>query len=218
VKREAGKPVTVKPTLPTFIAMLRGINVSGHKPMKMERLRAAFEALGFKQVRTYVQSGNVVFEAKAAAPAGIAGKIADRLERDFGFSVPVTVVTAQELGRVLRENPFVKEVGSDLSKLHVTFLADTPAAVGWTKMGALPAGPDRFHFRSRCVYLHCPEGYGNTKLSNNAIERALAVSATTRNWKTVTTLHQMASAGKGSTPGKAATAGGTSTTKRSSPT
>lgn len=178
--------------MPTFIAMLRGINVSGHKIVKMDRLRAAFEVLGFGNVRTYVQSGNVVFEAKAAAPTGIAETIVCRIERDFGFSVPVTVVTAQELGRVFRENPFVKEVGADLSKLHVTFLADIPAAVGLAKMGALPAGPDRFHCRSRCVYLHCPEGYGNTKLSNNAIERALAVSATTRNWKTVTALHQMA--------------------------
>ena len=178
--------------VPTFIAMLRGINVSGHKIVKMERLRATFEGLGFGNVQSYVQSGNVVFEAKAAAPTGIAETIVRRIERDFGFSVPVTVVTAQEMGRIFRENPFLKEAGADLSKLHVTFLADTPAAAGLTRMGALPAGPDRFHWRSRCVYLHCPQGYGNTKLSNNAIEQALAVSATTRNWKTVTTLHQMA--------------------------
>ena len=178
--------------MPTFIAMLRGINVSGHKIMKMERLRAAFEGLGFGNVQTYVHSGNVVFEAKAAAPTGIATTLVHRIERDFGFSVPVTVVTGQEMGRIFRENPFVKEAGVDLSKLHVTFLADTPAAAGLAKMGALPAGPDRFHWRSRCVYLHCPQGYGNTKLSNNAIERALSVGATTRNWKTVTTLHQMA--------------------------
>jgi uncharacterized protein (DUF1697 family) len=178
--------------VPTLIAMLRGINVSGHKIVKMERLRATFETLGFGNVRTYVQSGNIVFEAKAAAPTGIGETIVRRIERDFGFLVPVTVVTAQEMGRVFRENPFVKEAGADLSKLHVTFLADTPSAAGLTKLGALPAGPDRFHCRSRCVYLHCPQGYGNTKLSNNAIERALAVTATTRNWKTVTTLHQMA--------------------------
>jgi uncharacterized protein (DUF1697 family) len=182
--------------VPTYIALLRGINVSGQKIIKMEPLRASFEALGFKKVRTYVQSGNGVFEAKAAAPAAIAVKIADRIERDFGFSVPVTVVTSEEMGRVVRENPFLKEVGIDSAKLHVTFLSDAPVATGLKKMRALQAGPDRLHCRSRSVYLHCPEGYGNSKLSNNALERVLAVGATTRNWKTVMTLYQMASSGK----------------------
>ncbi len=182
--------------MPTYIALMRGINVSGQKIIKMEPLRASFEALGFKNVRTYVQSGNGVFEAKAAAPAGIAVKIADRIERDFGFLVPVTVVTSEEMGRVVRENPFLKEAGIDSAKLHVTFLSDAPGPSGLMKMRALPAGPDRLHCRSRSVYLHCPGGYGNSKLSNSAIERALAVGATTRNWRTVTTLHQMASSGQ----------------------
>lgn len=179
--------------MPTYIAMLRGINVSGHKPVKMERLRESFAALGFANVRTYVQSGNGVFEAKAAAPAGIGAKIAARIERDFGFSVPVMVVTSEEMGRVVKENPFLKEAGIDLSRLHVTFLSEAPGAPGLKRLGALQAGADRLACRSRSVYLHCPGGYGNSKLSNNAIERALSVGATTRNWKTVTTLHQMAS-------------------------
>jgi uncharacterized protein (DUF1697 family) len=180
-------------TWQTYVAMLRGINVSGHKIVKMERLRGSFEALGFKNVRTYVQSGNVVFESKAAAPSGIGTKIAAQVERDFSFSVPVTVVTSEELGLIIKENPFLGDKGLDVSKLHVTFLSQEAAAAGLKKMAALPAGPDRFHCRARSVYLHCPEGYGNTKLSNNAIERALSVAATTRNWKTVTTLHQIAS-------------------------
>jgi uncharacterized protein (DUF1697 family) len=184
--------------VPTYIAMLRGINVSGHKIVKMERLRESFAALGFGNVRTYVQSGNGVFEAKAAAPAGIGVKIAERIERDFGFSVPVMVVTSEEMARVVKENPFLKEAGIDFSRLHVTFLSEAPGALGLMKLSALPAEPDRLACRSRSVYLHCPSGYGNTKLSNNAIERALSVGATTRNWKTVTMLHQMASSGKSS--------------------
>jgi uncharacterized protein (DUF1697 family) len=180
------------PTATTHIAMLRGINVSGHKIVKMDRLRASFDALGFRNVRTYVQSGNVVFEAKVAAPAELPPKIAMRIARDFGFSVPVTVLTAAEMGRVVKENPFLKEQGIDLSKLHVTFLSDLPPGAGLKKLSAMPAGPDRFHCHRTSVYLHCPEGYGTTKLSNNAIEKALALGATTRNWKTVTTLHQMA--------------------------
>jgi uncharacterized protein (DUF1697 family) len=187
------------PSAMTHIAMLRGINVSGHKIVKMDRLRESLTALGFENVRTYVQSGNLVFEAKVGAPAElpaeiatkIATKIAARILRDFGFSVPVTVLTAEEMGRVVKDNPFLKEAGIDLSKLHVTFLSEAPAAAGLKKMGAAAAGPDRFHCRRSSVYLHCPEGYGTTKLSNNAIEKALALGATTRNWKTVTALHQM---------------------------
>lgn len=190
--------------MPTFIALLRGINVSGHKLVEMNRLRQSFEALGFGKVRTYLQSGNVVFEWSEAASAGIAAKItgavtgkitgtlAEKIERDFGFSVPVTLVTAEALAEVVKENPFLKTPGIDLSKLHVTFLSKAPATAGLKKMSMLAAGPDRFSCRGRSVYLHCPGGYGNTKLSNNAIERALSVVATTRNWKTVTTLLQMA--------------------------
>ncbi len=184
--------------MPTYIAMLRGINVSGHKVIKMERLRASFDALGFENVRTYVQSGNVLFEAKVGAPAKLQAKIAARLARDFGFAVPVTVVTAEEVGRIVVENPFLKEEGIDVAKLHVTFLSERPSSSGLKKMVALPAGPDRFACRGRSVYLYCPEGYGNTKLSNSAIERALSLGATTRNWKTVTTLHQMSSSEKSS--------------------
>jgi uncharacterized protein (DUF1697 family) len=186
--------------VPTFIAMLRGINVGGHKIVKMERLRATFEALGFGNVRTYVQSGNLVFDGQGvpAKPAEkIAEKIAARIERDFGFSVPVTVLTGEALGRVVAENPFVKEKGIDPAKLHVTFLSGPATAEGLKKLGALPAGPDRFSCptTSTSVYLHCPEGYGTSKLANGAIEKALALGATTRNWKTVTTLHRMAVGG-----------------------
>jgi uncharacterized protein (DUF1697 family) len=183
--------------VPTFIAMLRGINVGGHKIVKMERLRATFEAQGFGNVRTYVQSGNVVFDGQgvpAKVAEEIAAKIAARIEEEFGFSVPVTVLTGEALGRVVAENPFVKEKGIDPAKLHVTFLSGSAAAEGLKKLGALPAGPDRFSCptTSTSVYLRCPEGYGNSKLSNLAIEKALALDATTRNWKTVTALHRMA--------------------------
>jgi uncharacterized protein (DUF1697 family) len=181
--------------VPTFIALLRGINVSGHKLVEMKRLRQSFEALGLGNVRTYLQSGNVVFEWPEAASAGIAamaGTLAEKIERDFGFSVPLTLVTAEALAEVVKENPFLKTPGVDLSKLHVTFLSEAPAAAGLKKMSMLAAGPDRFACRGRSVYLHCPGGYGNTKLSNNAIERTLSAVATTRSWKTVTTLLQMA--------------------------
>jgi uncharacterized protein (DUF1697 family) len=183
--------------MPSYVAMLRGINVSGAKPVKMERLRAMFEALGFTRVRTYVQSGNVVFachEPKTAALGPkLATKIVAAIKRDFGFDVPVLVLRSDELAQVVEKNPFFEKRGIDPSKLHVTFLAGAPAAAGLKKMESVSSRRDEFRSGGNTVYLHCPDGYGNTKLNNNAFERALGVGATTRNWKTVTTLAAMAS-------------------------
>jgi uncharacterized protein (DUF1697 family) len=178
--------------VPTYVAMLRGINVSGSKPIKMEALRASFEALGFTNVRTYVQSGNVVFTAKDRAAGPLGAKIAARIERDFGFDVPTMVLGAETLARVVDENPFAGKKGVDPTKLHVTFLAEAPVAGGLEKMQAVSSGRDQFQCLGTSIYLVCPDGYGRTKLNNNAFERALRVGATTRNWKTVTTLAQMA--------------------------
>jgi uncharacterized protein (DUF1697 family) len=178
--------------MPSYVAMLRGINVSGSKIIKMEALRASFEALGFSNVRTYVQSGNVVFAAKERTAAPLGAKIAARIKRDFGFDVPTLVLGAESLARVVDQNPFVGRKGVDPTKLHVTFLAEAPAAAGLQKMQAVMSGRDEFQCRGTSIYLVCPDGYGNSKLNNNAFERALRVGATTRNWKTVTTLAAMA--------------------------
>jgi uncharacterized protein (DUF1697 family) len=178
--------------MPSYVAMLRGINVSGSKPIKMEALRASFEALGFTNVRSYVQSGNVVFAAKDRAAAPLGAKIAARIKRDFGFDVPTLVLGAEALARVVDENPFLGKKDVDPTKLHVTFLAESPATAGLEKMHAVSSGRDQFQCLGTSIYLVCPDGYGNTKLNNNAFERALRTGATTRNWKTVTTLAQMA--------------------------
>lgn len=175
------------------VAMLRGINVSGHKPVKMEALRASFERLGCDAVRTYVQSGNVVFTTTAAPGTALVRKIEAQLARDFGFAVPVMLRTARELSRVVDRNPFLKRTSIDRSRLHVTFLAEPPARKALADLLQLSSTPpDEFELTGREVYLLCPNGYGRTKLSNTAFERLLGVNATTRNWKTVTTLLAMA--------------------------
>src|SRR5579871_6734186 len=133
--------------MPNYVAMLRGINVSGSKPVKMEALRASFEALGFTNVRTYVQSGNVIFGAKERTAAPLAPKIAARIKRDYGYDVPVLVLGAAELARVVDENPFVGKKGIDPTKLHVTFLTAPPAAAGLKKMEAVVSGRDEFRCR-----------------------------------------------------------------------
>ena len=181
--------------MPSYVAMLRGINVSGSKMIKMEALRASFEALGFTNVRTYVQSGNVVFTARQGAVAPLSLRIAARIKSDFGFDVPVLVLAAEQIARVVEENPFSGKKGIDPTKLHVTFLAAAPEAAGLKKMERVFSGRDQFQCLATSIYLVCPDGYGRTKLNNNAFERALRIGATTRNWKTVTTLAAMAAEG-----------------------
>lgn len=179
--------------MPTYVAMLRGINVGPGKIVKMERLRASFEALGFDGVRTYVQSGNVVFESEQKSSAGLSEKIEEKIQRDFGFKVPVLVKASREIEQIVSDNPLAKEKGIDHSKLHVTFLSDPPPKTAVKFLEPLATARERFRILNREIYLYCPDGYGNTKLSNNAIEKKLSVVATTRNWRTVNTLLEMCS-------------------------
>lgn len=105
-----------------FVAMLRGINVAGHKPVKMETLRSCFESLGFKGIKTYVQSGNVVFGASGLGEPALVKKIETKLVRDLGFPVTVLLRTASALSRIVKRNPFLRDKAVDRLKLHVTFV------------------------------------------------------------------------------------------------
>ena len=175
----------------TYIALLRGINVSGHKIIKMDELRKSFGALGLGDVQTYVQSGNVVFKAPKQSSERLSKKIREKIARDFGFSVSVIIRSSEEVRRAIENNPFLKQRAIDSSKLHVTFLSKAPEKAGLRVLEKLTAKPDQFRYSGTEVYLYCPDGYGRTKLSNNALERVLAVTATTRNWNTVNKLYEM---------------------------
>ena len=178
-------------TTSTYVALLRGINVGGHKIIKMDQLRKAFEGLGYADVATYVQSGNVVFKAPGKASDYLSKRIAEMLLGRFSMSVPVIVRTADEIGEVLRNNPFLQEGGIDTSKLHVTFLSHPPQRTAWKGLDAITGGPDQFRCSDQEIYLHCPNGFAGTKLSIAAFEKVLSVGATTRNWNTVNKLYQM---------------------------
>jgi uncharacterized protein (DUF1697 family) len=179
--------------LPIYIAMLRGINVSGQKIIKMEKLRASFETLGFTRVRTYVQSGNVIFQASKTSSDMLSKSIEGKILSDFGFSVPLVLRSSDEMNKIANDNPFLTDRGIDHSKLHITFLSELPTKAAFGKLDSLNAVPDQFRTKGREVYLYCPNGYGRTKLSNATFEKLLSVQATTRNWKTVKTLVEMSS-------------------------
>jgi uncharacterized protein (DUF1697 family) len=173
----------------TYVALLRGVNV-GQNTLKMERLRQLWSELGFQNVTTYVQSGNVVFEAEGS-PASWSSAIEPKLAGETRLPVTVLVRTPAELKSIIARNPFLKEKGIDRSKLHVTFLASAVGKDALKKLSAVNAGADQFRLSGQEVYLYCPNGYGRTKLSNNALEKALSVKATTRNWNTVNKLYEI---------------------------
>ena len=179
----------------TYIALLRGINVGGRQSVRMEQLRALFLSLGHESVTTYLQSGNVIFTSATGDPgqltAGIEACIAERLD----LSVTVLTLDASELADVVKRNPFLDRP-VDRSHLHVTFLADLPDRSAVLRMDATHHQPDELVVVERQVYLHCPDGYGRTKLTNAFFERQLGVVATTRNWRTVTRFADLTSAGE----------------------
>ncbi len=176
--------------MPTCISILRGINVSGHKLIKMNILKEMFERMGFENVKTYIQSGNVVFHCKPTETAMLGNRIADEILSHFGFAVPVIVLEKDELKQVSAQNMFI-ERGEDITKLHVTFLSAEPQAGLLEDIDNKDYLPDAFYLSGKAVYLFCPDGYGNTKLSNSFFEKKLKVQATTRNWKTILELVKM---------------------------
>ena len=177
--------------MPIYIAMLRGINVSGQKIIKMDRLRETFESLGFGGVQTYIQSGNVVFKSAKVSAQALAQKIAAKILADFTFSVSVLVRTPEELGLVLKHNPLLKQPGIDEVRLHVTFLSEPAPETAEEILKPLVAKSECFSICGREIYLYCPDGYGKTKLSNCVVEKKLSVQATTRNWHTANVLFDM---------------------------
>ena len=177
--------------MPVYVALLRGINIGPNKRIRMDDLRKSFESLGFKQVQTYIQSGNVVFKAGKSSPAALGKKIEAQIVKDFGFSASVIVTTADELGRTIATNPFLKQRGIDAEKLHVTFLSETPAAPALKKLAEYTIAPDQSRCVASTIYLYLPNGFSASSLFRVPWEKALGVVTTTRNWRTANALHQM---------------------------
>jgi uncharacterized protein (DUF1697 family) len=180
--------------MPVYVAMIRGINVGGHKIVRMADLRKSCAALGFTEVETYIQSGNVIFKTGKGTAELLSKKIEEKILVDFGFEVSVISRTGEELQKVLAKNPFVKRPGIDLSRLHVTFLSAEPASAAIQSLNDFSILPEEFRCAGRELYLHLPVGLGKSKWAQIPVERLLSVRATTRNWNTVNKLSEMATA------------------------
>ncbi len=171
-------------TASVWVAFLRGINVGGKRKLPMAALADAFAALGAADVRTYIQSGNVAFQASEEVARALPERFAQLSAERFGFAVPAAVRSRQELREVANGNPFADD-NADEKALHVVFLTDLPAAAAVARLDPERSPPDAFTVRGRDIYLRLPNGMARTKLTNAYFDAVLGTTSTARNWRTV---------------------------------
>lgn len=168
------------------IAILRGINVGGKRKILMADLKQLFQGLGFENVVSYIQSGNVIFDASTdLSEILIADKIEKAITEKYGFDVPVIVITNELLATYVNTNPFYKIENIDIKELHLTFLKEVPTTENLTNTLTYNYEPDKFEIYDKASFIHCKGKYHQSKLTNQFFEKKLKVSTTTRNWKTV---------------------------------
>jgi uncharacterized protein (DUF1697 family) len=177
----------------TWITLLRSVNVLGKNMIKMPDLVRAFGNAGFTDVRTYIQSGNIIFDAADGSGDHLTVKIRELITKHFGLTLQVLVLNKQELSEIVSNNPFTRRTDIDHTKLHVTFIDRDPEPEKAEKLLSYNYLPDEIIMGSGAVYLYCPEGYGRTKYNNTFIEKKLGANATTRNWNTCLRLLEMCS-------------------------
>ena len=177
--------------MPGYVALLRGVNVGGKNLLPMKLLVPLCEQAGCSRVRTYIQSGNVVFEATSKQAGQVGTAIATAIEGQFGFRSPVIVRSADEFDDIITHNPFLK-TDSPEPWLHVMFLQTRPDPGRVAALDPDRSPPDKFEVRGREIFLACPNGVGQTKLTNAWFDSKLATVSTGRNWRTVCKLRDMA--------------------------
>ena len=173
---------------------MRGINVGGKNALPMKALAELFAAAGCADVRTYIQSGNVVFEASEAVAARLPAALSAAIARRFDLRVPLMTRTAADLDAVVRGNPFLRQ-GADPATLHVAFLADLPRPEHVVALDPRRSPPDQFLVQGREIFLCCPHGVGKSKLTNQYFDSKLNTVSTGRNWRTVLKLLELVQAG-----------------------
>ena len=180
--------------MPTYVVLLRAVNVGSTGKLPMADFRKLLADLGYRNVETYIQSGNAVFDALGPA-AKVAKAIATALEKVMGAPAGVLIRTHDELARIIAANPFVKEAAADGTKVHAVFLSAAPVANLVSGLDRIvtqyPTRRDRYHLAGDTLYLHLPEGAADSKFTAKSVDRILGVTGTARNWNTVLKLHDM---------------------------
>ena len=167
----------------TYVALFRGINVGGNNVLPMKTLVALLENIGSKNVKTYIQSGNAVFEHEEENASLLSSKIRTTIKKSHGFEPQLLLLELEDIERAVRSNPF-PEAESEPKTLHLYFLASMPNNPDLGALESIKGDGERFALKDSVFYLHAPEGIGRSKLAANT-EKVLGVAATGRNWRTV---------------------------------
>ena len=176
----------------TIISLLRGINVSGRKSIKMEALRKSYESIGLQNVVSYIQSGNIIFTCEDSDLHSLEKRLSSQIRADFDFDVPVFLLSVDKLGEIIKNCPFKEEVKKSPSALYVTILKSEPKSIISDSINNKRHEKEKIYFLNDIIYLFCPNGYGKTKLNNSLFEKELKTDATTRNWNTLNKLFAIA--------------------------
>ena len=177
-----------------YVALLRGINVSGKNLLKMEALQRMFIDLGYTNVQTYIQSGNVVFQSPEKPNMELESQIQTAIKSSFGYDVPIIVLSATDLQHIHESNPFIGDLNADSRKICITILSATPDPKAIASIKYPDYGTDSFVIGDRAVYIYCPDSLARTKLTNDFWERKLKLQATSRNLNTIRYLSDLLSA------------------------
>ncbi len=174
----------------TFVALFRGINVGGHNLLPMRELKAVLGDLGLRDIATYIQSGNVVFAAEQTDKAALAATIREAVAHSHGFAPQILLLTAEEFVQAVAANPY-PEAEEEPKTLHLYFLAEEPSHPDLEKLEAMRRENECFALTNKVFYLHAPDGIGRSKLAAG-VEKALGVTVTARNWRSVIKIMEMA--------------------------
>src|ERR687889_126339 len=167
----------------TYIALFRGINVGGNNVLPMKELVSRLESIGAQNVKTYIQSGNAIFQSQEANASLLSDKISAAIKKSHGFEPQVFLLKLEDMEKVVDANPF-PEAESEPKTLHVHFLASMPKNPDLGALESIKSDRERFALKDKVFYLHAPDGIGRSKLAANT-EKLLGVAITSRNWRTV---------------------------------
>ena len=177
--------------MPTFVSVFRGINVGGNRIVPMSELKSLHEALGLRDVVTYIQSGNVVFTSDDTDPAQLARQIEEGSAQKFGFHSQVMVRTSAELEEIIANNPFQNQPEKEPKWIAVLFLTTRPESTALEDLQKTYTGPEEIYLIGQELYVYYPDGVGRSKLTLTLIEKKLKTVGTGRNWNTILQLQKM---------------------------
>jgi len=176
----------------TYITLLRSVNMTGHNVIKMTSLANLLRKIGYADVETYIQSGNIVLTCNNSNRDNVSSMIRNAILAEFNLDIAVITCTSDDMTKIISANPFLEEPGFDPSKMAVLFLDLKPTYAQIQKVSGINYPPDKFHINGSEIYVYCPNGFGKTKLYTNFFEAKMKVTGTARNWRTVNKLQEMA--------------------------